>query len=83
MDKFHSSKEIPTFKCDYDGCDKQYHVRDSLRKHIDSIHLKIPVIKVHKNLICETCGKSCRSGFALKVFTFPPSNFHYNNFHSI
>lgn len=62
----HSEVKHDMFTCEFDGCDKSYNLKASLKVHQDRVHFGKP-LPVHTRSVCETCGKSFRTQFFLKV----------------
>lgn len=54
------------YKCDFDGCNKSYFIKDSLQMHIKMKHLGIPQKTRAFNFVCEHCGKSFKSNETMK-----------------
>ena len=51
----------PQHKCDYEGCDKKFHLKANLKAHIDVVHLKV------KSVECDVCGKQFYNQSQLKA----------------
>lgn len=52
--------EAPLFKCGFEGCSKEYHIKLLLKKHIASRH------EPDKKVVCSKCQKTFQSIYALK-----------------
>lgn len=54
--KHQTGKQFAMFYCEYDGCDKSYDLRQSLKAHQDRVHLDIDPAQ-GTTFKCDTCGK--------------------------
>lgn len=67
----HSDVDNEKYKCSYGGCDKEFTLKCSLRRHIERFHLgRVPVV-INQQFICDQCGKSFKKQQSLKVSDLP------------
>ncbi|KAJ6648569.1 Zinc finger protein [Pseudolycoriella hygida] len=69
----HSDAEKEVYPCTFDGCDRTYHIRDSLKVHINRFHLGIKPEHKRQKLICDQCGRSFKNAFNLKEHSYSHS----------